>query len=615
MPETSFLDLALVFLIAAVVAVLLFKRLGFGAVLGYLAAGVAIGPHGLGLIAEAGQVLSYAEFGIVLLMFLLGLELSPERLWKMRRFVFGLGSLQLLVTTAALAALANLLLDNWLAAFVVGLALAQSSTAIAMRVLAERGEVTSRHGRVAFSISLFQDMTAVPILAVIPLMVVTTGATEESQAFGSALLKTTLVIIALVMTGRYLLPHVFRLVSQSRLVEVFSATALLVVVFVAWLMEFAGLSVTLGAFLAGVMLAGSEYRHEIESHIQPYKGLLLGLFFMGIGMSVDLSLLWNEAMLVIGAVAVLLLVKGLILVAIGRALGGMDLPRAMLMAALISAGGEFGFVVGTEGLKAGLLDEPTYALLITVASLSMALTPLLALIAARLQPRHPVHAPEFDRIEPHHARVIVAGFGRVGQMIGRLLAAQRIPFTALENSPEQVDFMRRFGNRIYFGDPARPEILEAAGADQAEVFVLTTDDPEANLRTARLVRRRYPHLRIFARARNRTHAFRLMELDLDGVSRETLGCALELGQGVLQALGMEQDRAAERVRVFREHDERLIARQRLFHTDEQALVASDAAARRELETLFEADIDDDDEDAPMDPGADGGQAGGRRPAG
>lgn len=615
MPETSFLDLALVFLIAAVVAVLLFKRLGFGAVLGYLAAGVAIGPHGLGLIAEAGQVLSYAEFGIVLLMFLLGLELSPERLWKMRRFVFGLGSLQLLVTTAALAALANLLLDNWLAAFVVGLALAQSSTAIAMRVLAERGEVTSRHGRVAFSISLFQDMTAVPILAVIPLMVVTTGAAEESQAFGSALLKTTLVIIALVMTGRYLLPHVFRLVSQSRLVEVFSATALLVVVFVAWLMEFAGLSVTLGAFLAGVMLAGSEYRHEIESHIQPYKGLLLGLFFMGIGMSVDLSLLWNEAMLVLGAVAVLLLVKGLILVAIGRALGGMDLPKAMLMAALISAGGEFGFVVGTEGLKAGLLDEPTYALLITVASLSMALTPLLALIAARLQPRHPVHAPEFDRIEPHHARVIVAGFGRVGQMIGRLLAAQRIPFTALENSPEQVDFMRRFGNRIYFGDPARPEILEAAGADQAEVFVLTTDDPEANLRTARLVRRRYPHLRIFARARNRTHAFRLMELDLDGVSRETLGCALELGQGVLQALGMEQDRAAERVRVFREHDERLIARQRLFHTDEQALVASDAAARRELETLFEADIDDEDEDAPMDPGADGGQAGGRRPAG
>lgn len=615
MPETSFLDLALVFLIAAVVAVLLFKRLGFGAVLGYLAAGVAIGPHGLGLIAEAGQVLSYAEFGIVLLMFLLGLELSPERLWKMRRFVFGLGSLQLLVTTAALAALANLLLDNWLAAFVVGLALAQSSTAIAMRVLAERGEVTSRHGRVAFSISLFQDMTAVPILAVIPLMVVTTGAAEESQAFGSALLKTTLVIIALVMTGRYLLPHVFRLVSQSRLVEVFSATALLVVVFVAWLMEFAGLSVTLGAFLAGVMLAGSEYRHEIESHIQPYKGLLLGLFFMGIGMSVDLSLLWNEAMLVLGAVAVLLLVKGLILVAIGRALGGMDLPKAMLMAALISAGGEFGFVVGTEGLKAGLLDEPTYALLITVASLSMALTPLLALIAARLQPRHPVHAPEFDRIEPHHARVIVAGFGRVGQMIGRLLAAQRIPFTALENSPEQVDFMRRFGNRIYFGDPARPEILEAAGADQAEVFVLTTDDPEANLRTARLVRRRYPHLRIFARARNRTHAFRLMELDLDGVSRETLGCALELGQGVLQALGMEQDRAAERVRVFREHDERLIARQRLFHTDEQALVASDAAARRELETLFEADIDDDDEDAPMDPGADGGQARGRRPAG
>lgn len=592
MPEASFLDLALVFLIAAVVAVLLFRRLGFGAVLGYLAAGVVIGPHGLGLIAEASQVLSFAEFGIVLLMFLLGLELSPERLWRMRRFVFGLGSLQLLVTTLALAALANLLLENWLASFVVGLALAQSSTAIAMRVLAERGEVTSRHGRVAFSISLLQDMTAVPILALIPLLV-STGTEQQADPLGAALIKTALVIVALLLTGRYALPHVFRLVSQTRLVEVFSATALLVVVFVAWLMEFAGLSVTLGAFMAGVMLAGSEYRHEIESHIQPYKGLLLGLFFMGIGMSVDLSLLWNETLLVLGAVATLLLVKGLILVGIGRALGGMDLPRAMLMAALICAGGEFGFVVGTEGLKAGLIDEPTYGLLITVASMSMALTPLLALLAARMQPRFPAPPPEYDQIASHHPRVIIAGFGRVGQMIGRLLAAQRISFTALENSPEQVDFMRRFGNRIYFGDPARPEILEAARADEAEVFVLTTDDAEANLRTARMVRRQYPHLRIFARARNRTHAFRLMELDLDGVSRETLGCALELGQGVLEALGIEAGLASERVRMFREHDERLIARQRLFHTDEQALVASDAAARRELEALFEADIGDD----------------------
>ena len=347
----------------------------------------------------------------------------------------------------------------------------------------------------------------------------------------------------------------------------------------------------LGAFLAGLLLSESEYRHELESHIEPFKGLLLGLFFIAVGMSIDLDVIAANPALVAGAVAGLLLLKGMVLVLAGVLVGGLPLRRALMLGAVLAMGGEFGFVVFAEALKAGLIDARWRDLLFAVIGLSMAATPLLVLGVSRWLRRReavPVPAREPDAIDNAHPRVIIAGFGRMGQIIGRMLRARKIPFTALETSAEQVDFLRRFGNEIHFGDPARPELLRAARADRAEVFVLTTDDPDANVRTARIVKRLFPHLKIFARARNRQHAFKLMDMDVQ-VTRETFHSSLVIGRRVMEALGVPHEDAARDTERFREHDEALLRQQHLVYDDEAALIASSAQARRDLEKLFEAD--------------------------
>ena len=590
MSEHGSLELVLVFLIAAVIAVPLFRKLGLGAVLGYLAAGVVLGPDELRVVSNPDNVLAASELGVVMLLFVIGLELSPARLWVMRRQVFGLGGMQVLLSALLLGACSALYGLGWKADVVIGLGLALSSTAVGLQLLAERKELTSGYGRLAFAILLFQDLVAIPLLALIPILG-EAKALEQAAPSPAAIGKALAVIVAVVIGGRYLLRPVLRVVARTRMVEVFTATALLVVAGNAWLMDQAGLSMGLGAFLAGVLLADSEYRHALEAHIEPFKGLLLGLFFMAVGMSIDLDRVIAEPGIIALWVVGLLALKMAVLFAVGRT-AKLDARESVLLGTVLGLGGEFAFVGFGEAFKEGLIEIALRDRLLAVVALTMALTPLcLIAVTKLLGPRNA--RPEateraYDTIDAHTPRVIVAGFGRMGQIVARMLRAQKIPFVALENSPEQVDLSRRFGSTIYFGDPANSELLRAAGAERAEIFVLTTDDPDANIRIARLVKRNFPHLRIYARARNRQHVFRLMDLDVD-VVRETFHSSLELGERVLRALGLSETDARERRERFQAHDERLLHDQHLIYDDEAALIASNKEALRELEHLFDAD--------------------------
>lgn len=591
MESHDFLRYAVVLLAAAVVAVPIAKRLQLGAVLGYLLAGAVIGPAGLGWLQNPERIASISELGVVLLLFVIGLELSPQRLWVMRRAVFGIGSLQVLLTAVLIGGIAAVGFGlGARTALVIGLGLALSSTAFGLQLLAERKELTSAHGRLGFAVLLFQDLAAIPILALIPVL----GSANQGAAVGAvAALRIVAVIALVVVVGRYLLRPVFRAVAQTQLPEVFTATALLVVIGTAWLMEQAGISMALGAFLAGLLLADSEYRHALEAQLDPFKGLLLGLFFTAVGMQLDLSLLLRQPWLVGGLVLALIALKALLLFGIGRGPGRLSTPSAASLAVLLAAGGEFAFVVFNLAEDRGLLDGELHRLLVLVITLSMALTPpLVVALGDLLKARAEKPSREFDTIDAETPRVIIAGFGRVGQIVARVLRAQRIPYTALENSVEQVDVSRRFGNTIYFGDPSKPDLLRAAQAEKAEIFVLATDDPEANVRTARIVKRLYPHLRIYARARNRQHAFRLMDLSVDGVVRETFDGSLELTRQVLQALGLPAEVAADRIARFRAHDEDLLRTQHLVYDDESAMMQSARDALVELQHIFEADAAD-----------------------
>jgi glutathione-regulated potassium-efflux system protein KefB len=586
----KFLQSAVVFLLATVIMVPLAKRFRLGSVLGYLLAGIIIGPQLLGMISDTQGVSAISEFGVVLMLFVIGLELSPQRLWVMRRSVFGTGLLQVVSACVVIGAVAYFLFDlSGKAATVIGGSLALSSTAFGLQILAERKEVGSAYGRQVFSILLFQDLAAIPLIAAVPLLASSTS--QHFDLFG--VLRTVGVIVAVVVGGRYLLRPVFRFVAKADSVDVFTATALLVVMGVALLMEATGLSATLGAFLAGMLLADSEYRHELESNIEPFKGLLLGLFFISVGMSMDLSLLLNRPALVFELVALLMILKGLLLWPLGRLLSGLNRSDTLRLVVLLACGGEFAFVVLRQAAQQQLITSGQRDMLTLVISLSMALTPLLVVLAAKLlnlRPKKPTR--EFDTIDTAAPRVIIAGFGRVGQIIARVLRAQGIPFVALEHSAEQVDFSRRFGSvNLFFGDPTRPELLRAAQADKAEVFVLATDDPETNLRTARLVKRQFPHLKMVARARNRQHVFRLLDMGVDDPVRETFHSSLKMTRRTLEALGLSPELAADRVERFRRHDEDLLRKQALVYDDETKLQQSTRDALVDLQQLFEADAE------------------------
>jgi glutathione-regulated potassium-efflux system protein KefB len=441
-----------------------------------------------------------------------------------------------------------------------------------------------------FSILLFQDLAAIPLIAAVPLLASSSG----THGFDlTAVGRTVGVIVAVIVGGRYLLRPVFRFVARADSVEVSTATALLVVMGVSLIMELAGVSATLGAFLAGVLLADSEYRHDLESHIEPFKGLLLGLFFISVGMSMDLSLLLHQPGLVFGLVGALLLLKAVLLWPLGRVLGGLNRSDTLRLIVLLACGGEFAFVLLKQAAESQLIAVGQRDALVLAITLSMALTPLLVVLAAKMLDVKPKKSTrEFDTIDTDVPRVIIAGFGRMGQIVARVLRAQKIPFVALEHSVEQVDFSRRFGTvNLFFGDPARPELLRAAQADKAEVFVIAIDDPEASLRTARVVRRQYPHLKIVARARNRQHVFRLMDMGVEEPVRETFHSSLKMTRKTLQALGLSPEMAIDRIERFRRYDEDLLKKQSLVYDDETQLIQSTMDALKDLEQLFEADAE------------------------
>ncbi len=590
----SLLGQSAIFFGAAVVAVPLTKRLGLGAVLGYLAAGAMIGPWGLSLIGDVESILHFAEIGVVLLLFIIGLELQPSRLWTMRKSVFGLGALQV-GCSAALLSLAGVVFGlSWLEALVVGLALSLSSTAFALQTLAEKRQMPTRHGRAAFSVLLFQDLAAIPILAVLPLLAsgdaVTSGTEPELEAQLVAVALAFGAVAAVVLGGRMLLRPCLRLIAASGIREVFTAFALLTVLGTALLMEQVGLSMALGAFIAGVLLADSEYRHAMEADIEPFKGLLLGLFFMAVGMSVNIGLLIEKPFLIAALVAGLIAVKIAVLYGLGRSYGLND-RSSWYLAIAISQGGEFAFVIFNIAVGARILEHGLSELLILVVTVSMVATPLLILIMERLsaargkpvQKDEPVPAIEEDN------RVIIAGFGRFGQVVGRVLRAKRIGFTALEVSSAQVDFVKKFGNKIYYGDASRLDLLRAAKADQARIFVLAIDDEEASLRTAETVKKNFPHLTIYARARNRSHAYKLIDLGIETVTRETFFSGLEVARSVLGSLGVSSAESAKIVETFRIHDERRLMAHRDIHHDIDKMAEVAKTWAKELEEIFEED--------------------------
>ncbi|GEK46733.1 potassium transporter [Bisbaumannia pacifica] len=582
---------AAIFLAAAVLMVPLFKALGLGEVLGYLVAGVIIGPSMLGLVPDAEGVLQFSQVGIVFLLFVIGLELKPARLRVMRRAVFGFGSLQVTLTTATLALVAWWLGLSPLAALVVGFSLGLCSTPLVLQLLGERKELASRQGRHGFALLLFQDLAAIPVLAAIPIL-----AAGSLLAAGPGVLvrEATLALgafLGLILGGRYLLRPLFHLAARTKSRQVFTATTLLVVIGAALLMELAGLSMALGAFIAGVLLADSEYRHSIEADIEPFRGLLLGLFFMAVGMMAQIGLLAEMPLTVLGLTLGLLLLKGASLVLASRLYGG-TWKEATGLGVLLSQGGEFAFVLLTAAATAALLDRELTELLVLVISLSMATTPLLYGGYARwLRPHFATSRkrPGYDTPEDDAPQVIIAGFGRFWQILGRVLQGLQIPYTVLDINAEQVDFVRRYGNKVYYGDAARLDLMAAAGADKARVLVLAMDDIEASMRIAERVRRRFPRLRIFARARNRYHAHLLMRAGIHDLVREMLPASLELTREVLVALGLPPAQADHGVATFREHDEQTLLRQLEVFGNESQYIQTVQEAARELESLFEAD--------------------------
>lgn len=585
MHDVTLTQIAL-FLAAAVVAAPIAKLLRIGNVLGYLLVGVLIGPAVLGLVSDVNSVLHFAEFGVIMLLFVIGLELRPKRLWAMRTSIFGLGSLQVALTGLVLAGVAMAFGLVWQAALFAGLALALSSTAFALQVLEEKGELALRHGRLAFAVLLFQDLAAIPLIALVPLFAVAVGAAAQPMEAVSAA-KAIGVILAVVVVGRYLLDGMFRLIARTRVKEAMTASALLTVVGVTLVMQLAELPASLGAFIAGVLLADSDYRHEIMADIAPFEGLLLGLFFTAIGMSLNLGLIAQSPYLVVAIVAGLVAIKSAILFGLGRRMGLESAPARRLAIAL-SQGGEFAFALFAAGTTAGVLERPVADLLSVAVTLSMAATPLLLLIDERLAPKvKPARA--FDEMPDNDGHVVIAGFGRVGQIVARILSAKRIPVTALDSNPEQVDFVRKFGAQIFYGDASRPEILESAQTGKARAFVLAIDDIEASLRTARVVRRNYPDVPIYARARTRRHVHQLMDEGIKIIRRETFLASVDLTREVLRGLGLPEREVRFTVDTFQAMDRRRLYEDYKHYTDIEKLQTGAKSYAQELEELFAKD--------------------------
>ena len=572
---------------AATIAVPLTRRFGLGSVLGYLLAGVAIGPSGLRLVNDVGQIADIASLGVVMLLFLIGLELRPKRLWVMRDAVFLLGSAQVALSAAALAGLAHLAGVPWPGAIVLGAGLAMSSTAIVLPMLAEADLLQSRAGRDGFAVLLFQDLAFIPLVALVPLLA---QQSLPNHVPWHDVARAAVAVAVILVGGRFAIPPLIRAIGGARTPELFTTTALLIVAGTAFIASLAGLSMSMGAFMAGVLLSQSEYRHELQADIAPFEGLLLGFFFISVGMSADLGLAVLHPGLMVGAAAALLLAKTA--VGFGLALvSRQKLPDAIRFGLALPQASEFSFVLFEAAVAVGALAAGDAAMATLVAAVSMAATPVCFALSERfLIPRITGDVtPEYDHMRSDGVPVIICGFGRMGQIVGRVLRMRGIPFTALERDPGQVDVVRRFGNKVYFGDPTRADLLRAAGADDAKLLVATLDDQEAVLRIVEVARHSFPHLKIIARARNRRHAHLLMDRKVDGLVRETFHSSLKLAEASLMALGVSADDAARSVTLFEAHDEQNLRDSHAIYRDEKQLIQSTKQASEELIGLFETD--------------------------
>ena len=596
----SFTD-AFIYLLAAVISVPLAKRLGLGSVLGYLLAGVVIGPFGLRFVGTQGDDLMHvAEFGVVMMLFVIGLELRPSMLWQMRGPILGLGGAQVICTAALVAIITRALGLSWQVSITVGFIIAMSSTAIVLQLLNEKGIMRTSGGRASFSVLLFQDIAVIPILAVLPLLAtfapVETGhavhsAIEHLPAWQAALVVLA-AVAAVILAGRFLLRPVFRYIAATELREMFTATALLLVVGIALLMQRVGLSPALGAFLAGVVLADSEYRHQLETDIEPFKGLLLGLFFIAVGAAIDFRLIAGQPATIAAMVAAILLLKFAVLFAVSR-FSGLEPTQRYVFAFALAQGGEFAFVLSAFAVQNGVLTPDISNLLVASVALTMAAAPLLFTINDRLvQPRFASALPERepDEIDERDNPVIVAGVGRFGHIVARLLRLNGFGTTVLDHDGEQVETLGRFGIKSYYGDATRLDLLRTAGAERARLFVIAIDQEEQALRIVDLVHEHFPKLRILARATSRQHAYELLRRGVHDVYRETFGSAIDLSVDALQALGIPQERAVRAAQIFREHDNASVREMAKIDADDMKSYASMARLHiANLETALAAD--------------------------
>ena len=572
----------LLFLVAAVTCVPLAARLGLGSVLGYLIAGVLIGPWGLSLVSGVDTIMHVSELGVELMLFLIGLELEPKRLWAMRSAVFGGGTLQMLICAAFLMPLGLLAGWSWQGALVAALAMSLSSTAIAVQLMQERNMLSLPTGRSGFAILLFQDIAAIPLLALAAAL----GPHISGDANLLQIAKQLAAVVGVVLIGRFLAYPVMRMIASNGLREVFTAFALLLVMGIAALMDYVGLSMGLGAFLAGVLLAGSEYRHALEADIQPFKGLLLGLFFIAVGMSMNLGLVLVSPLLVIGGLLLVLVLKLLGLRWLSRKLALAGEQRA-LFAVLLSQVGEFAFVVISTARQAQVFDPAQAGLLTIIAALSMATTPLLLILREKLA--RPEAPREADQMENEHPAVLIAGFGRYGQIVGRLLLAAGIRPTILDRDADTIDTLRKFGYKLYYGDATRLDLLLAAGIENAQVLVVAIDEPEQSLKLVDLVQQHFPHIKLVARARDVVHAIQLKARNVELIERELFESSLRSGRSVLQLLGFDAWRAREFADAFRRINGRLLDDLVAHRDDEVGRIAFVKTAQQQLQQQLEED--------------------------
>jgi monovalent cation:proton antiporter-2 (CPA2) family protein len=607
----SFLFQAFIYLLAAVISVPIAKRLGLGSVLGYLFAGIIIGPFVFRFVGmESESILHFAEFGVVMMLFLIGLELRPELLWRLRGPILGLGGLQVGVTTAAIFLIGYFFGFTWKISLAIGLTLALSSTAIVLQTLNEKGLIKTEAGQSSFSVLLFQDIAVIPILAILPLlaapMLEFTGNTPEQISHDGLSIESlpgwqeaiivVLVIATIIVVGRFLVRYVFRFIAETRIREIFTAFALLLVIGIALSMQFIGLSAALGTFLAGVVLADSEYRHELETDIEPFKGLLLGLFFISVGASIDFNLFLQNPYFILGLVAGLIVIKLIILFILGA---GFKMSRSQnfLFAFSLAQGGEFAFVLFSFATQNSVIPIPIADTLILVVALSMALTPILMIFNEKLlQPRFSTldQRPESDTIDEKNP-VIIAGFGRFGQIIGRLLHANNIGTTVLDYKPSQIEMVRRFGYKVFYGDASRVALLHSAGAQEAKLFILAIDDKEKALEIAETIKKHFPNLQIIARSFDRRHSYELMNLGVKVIQRETFNSALELGASALKLLGFHNYQAHRAALTFKHHDEKSLVELHEHWGDDEAFLLQTRLKNQDLLELLSSDEEEKEE--------------------